>query len=188
MKIWLVLLIATFMCSCILAQVSEENVPQKKGTPDSIYLFFESGTGSFNGLDLLTLRGGLAYEYKQSIMLSAYMVHHSETAAILDASKYTFMGTGVQLGKVFRKDKLKIIPSVGIEFGHIDIGEGPLISDWFTTSYASYHTENAYLYPVSVQFLYKLGRYASINGRFGYAYNWEYPLVEFDLGMCLGKM
>lgn len=188
MKKWLVLLMAIVMSSYILAQVEEETVTKKKGTPDSFYLFYELGTGTIGGYDLLTSQGGLAYEYNQNIMLSAYMVIHAENAPMFSPYKYNFVGHGIQIGKVFRKKRLKMIPSVGFEFGHVDIGEGRIIHSWIGSEYASYRTENAYLFPVCLLVHYKLGKFAGLSGRFGYAYNWEYPLVELNIGLCVGKM
>jgi len=188
MKKWLVLALAvTFFCMLFGESVSDSTWGKPRKSYN-IWLFGEVGVGIIKSVSLLSLDGGLGLEYNERIRVTVYKIRYAEKVKFFDSAKYEFRGQGGQIGYVWRKNNLKVIPSLGYEYGTIGIGEGPLLDGFLGNDYESYRFVDIGYILVSVNAQLKIAPASAISSRLFFSYNKDYPVFGVSMCLCLGKM
>ncbi len=153
-----------------------------------IWAFGEFGVGHYSGVRLRSVQGGLALKLQDRILVKGYTLLYTEDVQMFDDAKYEFLGFGMRIGPVFKKNKVSLSPTIGLESGTIRIGEGDYIDGFIGDYYTSYRKEDIIYVPISLELQAQIGRIMQLTGRVFVAVNTDYPVFGLNFGMGLGWM
>lgn len=181
-----------FVILNLAAMLFAEAKPEKLHS-DRTWGYFEMGKGALKGKNILSVNGGVSYELNQRICFTIYKAMHEDDREFMSdyPAKYSFHGHGVLIGPVFKHGKFKFIPSAGIEFGTMSVGENLYYDD--SVFFPSYHWQNVNKETVTFLPLSLLGKFnytdfLAFRGKLGINIHKTYPLVNVSLGICVGRL
>ncbi len=163
-----------------------------KMTLDRTWIYYDMGIGGLKEKFIFSPEGGIGYEWNQKICLTAYKVYHEDGGFMpKKPPKYSFHGHGAQIGPIFRLGKVKIIPSAGIEFGSLSIGDTLIFVEGWLWDHYHWETitkETVTFVPVSVLAKYNLTEWIGVRSKLSVNIHDRYPLYHMSLGICLGRV
>lgn len=145
------------------------------------------GFGEIVDRNMMSLSYGIGLEYKNSYRLTGYRRHMSEVVDLFDAPKYEMHAGGVRLAFVYRTGDVKIIPSVGYEFGTMRIGEGAYEQTFLGYTYESFRNEHVHYTPLGLGLEIKAISYLSVYTNLTLSPHREYKYFEMKFGFNIGK-
>jgi len=184
------LVVALLMLSCValMAESAADSLVAENRSKLGIWAFGEFGVGHYSGVGLRSVQGGLAFKLHGKIMVKGYALLYTEDVQMFDDAKYEFLGFGMRIGPVFRKNKVSLSPTIGLESGTIRIGEGDYIDGFIGAYYTSYRKEDIIYVPISLELQAQIGRIMQLTGRAFVAVNKDYPVFGLGFGIGLGWM
>ncbi|MCD8481106.1 MAG: hypothetical protein LRZ88_13490 [Candidatus Cloacimonetes bacterium] len=185
MKYVLIVMIVMF-CTALWAKDGVYTFHGKEGAIIGVWGFAEYAYGSINNVNMQGMQSGLAVEFLSHIQVKVFKSRYAGHTLWFDAAKYYFKGSGVRLSPVFHVIGLDFLPSIGLENGTIEIGEGEYTHWLWGDQYMDYREETIYYVPISLEVQAKIGRILLLSGRYFVTTNSDYPMNGFCLMLGLG--